>query len=63
MDTKFAPLILPAQLHDFTQNYSQRIKLYDVEGNVSSKNRMDWFTDFVDLEEVYHTYAKMRLFV
>ena len=34
MASRFPPLILPAQLHDLPQNYSQRIKLYDVEGNV-----------------------------
>jgi len=31
---RFAPLILPAQLHDFPQNYSQRIRLYDDEGSI-----------------------------
>jgi hypothetical protein len=59
---KFAPLILPAQLHDLPQNYSQRIKLYDVEGNVSAQRHLDWFNDFVDLKEVYYADAKMRLF-
>jgi hypothetical protein len=59
---RFAPLILPTQLHDLPQNYSQRIKLYDVEGNVSSQKHLDWFNDFVDLEEVDYADAKMRLF-
>jgi hypothetical protein len=59
---KFTPLILPAQLHDLTQNYSQRIRLYDVEGNVSAQRHLDWFNDFIDLEEMDYADAKMRLF-
>jgi hypothetical protein len=62
MATRFSPLALPTQLHDFPQNYNQRIKLYDVEGNASAQNHLDWFKDFVDLEEVDHEDAKMRLF-
>jgi hypothetical protein len=63
MESRFSPLILPAQLHDLPQNYSQRIKLYDAEGNVSTQKPMDWFNDFVDLEEVDYVDVKMRLFV
>jgi hypothetical protein len=37
MATIFSPLVLPAQLNDLPQNYNQRIKLFDVEGNVSSQ--------------------------
>jgi hypothetical protein len=44
------------------QNYSQRIILYDAEGNVSAEKHLDWFNDFVDLEEVDYADAKMRLF-
>jgi hypothetical protein len=62
MATRFTPLILPAQLHDLPQNYSQRIRLYDVEGNVSAQRHLDWFNDFVNLEEVDYADAKMRLF-
>jgi hypothetical protein len=62
MAARFTPLILPAQLHDLPQNYSQRIKLYDVEGNVSAQKHLDWFNDFIDLEEVDYADAKMRLF-
>jgi hypothetical protein len=62
MVARFAPLILLAQLHDLPQNYSQRIKLYNVEGNVSSKRHLYWFNDFVELEEVDYADTKMRLF-
>jgi hypothetical protein len=36
--------------------------LYDDEGNVSAQKHLDWFNDFVDLEEVDFEDAKMRLF-
>jgi hypothetical protein len=36
--------------------------LYDVEGNVSAQKHLDWFNDFVDLEEVDYEDEKMRLF-
>jgi hypothetical protein len=48
----FSPLILPAQLHDLPQDFNLRIKLYDVEGNIFSQKHLDWFNDFIDLEEV-----------
>jgi hypothetical protein len=36
--------------------------LYDAEGNVSAQKHLDWFNDFIDLEEVDFKDAKMRLF-
>jgi hypothetical protein len=62
MAARFSPLPLPAQLHDLPQNYNQRIKLYDVEGNASAQKHLDLFNDFFDLEEVDYEYAKTRLF-
>jgi hypothetical protein len=62
MATRFTPLILSTQLHDLPHNYSQRIRLYDVEGTVSVEKHLDWFNDFVDLEEVDYADAKMRIF-
>ena len=62
MDERFAPLALPTILHDLPQNYSQRITLFDGEGEFTSKQHVDRFDDFIDLEEVDYEYAKMRLF-
>ena len=62
MEARFTPLILLAQLHDLAQEYNLRIKLYDVEGSISSQKHLDWFNDFTDLEEVDFEYVKMRLF-
>jgi hypothetical protein len=63
MAARLSPLILPAQLHDLPQNYNQRIKLYDAEENVSAQKHLDWFNDFVNLEEVDYVDMKMRLFM
>jgi hypothetical protein len=62
MAARFSPLALPSQLHDLPHNYAQRIKSYDVEENASAQKHLDWFNDFVDLEEVDHEDVKVRLF-
>ena len=62
MATKFAPLCFPSLLHDLPQNYSQRISLFDGEGDITAKQHVAKFEDFVDLEEVDYVDVKMRLF-
>jgi hypothetical protein len=58
----FSPLILPAQLHDLPREYNLRINLYNVEGRISAQKNLDWFNDFMDLEEVDFEDVKMILF-
>ena len=58
----FSPLALPTILHVLPQNYSQRISLYDGEGNFTARQHMGRFEDFIDLEEVDYDDAKIRLF-
>ena len=62
MAAKFSPLSLPAKLHDLPQNYAQRITSYDAEENASARKHLDWFNDFVYIEEVDDEYVKVRLF-
>ena len=62
MDSRFAPLVLPAQLHDLPQAYSTRIKTHSFEGDITAQQHLDRFNDFYDLEEVDHEDAKLRLF-
>ena len=52
MAARFAPLSLPTLLHDLPQNYSQRISLFDGEGDITAKQHVAKFQNFVDLEEV-----------
>ena len=51
MAARFAPLCLPTFLHDLPQNYSQRISLFDGEGDITAKQHVAKFEDFIDLEE------------
>ena len=62
MVARFSPLHLPALLHDLPQNYSQRISLFDGEGDITTKQHVAKFEDFIDLEEVDYPDVKMRLF-
>lgn len=62
MAARFAPLVLPAQLHDLPQEYSQRIKTYGPKGDITAQQHLDRFSDFYDLEEVDYEDAKLRLF-
>ena len=62
MAATFAPLVLPAQLHDLPLGYSQRIKTYGAEGDVATQQHVIRFNDFFDLEEVDHEDGKIRLF-
>ena len=62
MAAKFTPLVLPTQLHDLPQGYSQRIRTYGAEGDITTQQHLDRFNDFCDLEEFDYEDAKMRLF-
>ena len=62
MAARFAPLALPVVLHDLPLKYSQINYLYDGEGKFTTRKHMDIFENSIDLEEVDHDDAKMRLF-
>lgn len=62
MAARFAPLVLPAQLHDLPQAYSQRIKTFGAEGDITTQQHLNRFNDLCDLEEVDYEDAKLRLF-
>ena len=62
MDYRYAPLVLPTQLHDLPRAYSQRIRTFGAEGDITARQHLDKFNDFCDLEEVDYEDAKMRLF-
>lgn len=62
MASRFVPLVLPAQLHDLPQAYSQRIKTFGAKGDITSQQHLDRFNEFCDVEEVDYEDAKMSLF-
>lgn len=62
MATRFVRLLLPVPQHDLPQNYSQRIRLYGANEDITTQQHLDCFNDFIDLEEVDYEYVKMRLF-
>ena len=62
MAARFAPLALPAVLHDLPQNYAQKFPFHDGDGNFTGRHHVDKFDDYVDLEEVDDDDVKMRLF-
>ena len=62
MVARFSPLVLPTQLHDLPLGYSQRIRTYGEERDVSAQQHIIRFNDFCDLKEVDHEDAKIRLF-
>lgn len=62
MENKFAPLVLPKNLHDLPQGYAQRLKQFGAEGDIIAQQHLDRFIDFCDLEEIDYEDVKMRLF-
>ena len=62
MANRFAPLQLPANLHDLPQGYAQRIKLFNGERGYSAEEHRGWFEDWANLEEIDHDDVKMRVF-
>ena len=62
MVDRYAPIVLPANLHPLPDKYAQRISQFGVDDDVTAQQHLDKFLDFVDLEEVDHEDAKMRLF-
>ena len=62
MSNIFSPLVLPANLHDLTQGYAQRLKQFGEEGDIKTQQHLDRFLGCIDLEEVDHEEVKMRLF-
>lgn len=62
MVVRYAPLVMPAKLHDLPLNYGKRLPQYDGVGEITTKQHVDKVIDFVDLEEVDYDDAKIRLF-
>jgi hypothetical protein len=62
MADRYAPLVLPANLHDLPQGYAQHLKQFGAEGDVTAQQHFDRFLDFCYLEEIDYEDVRMRLF-
>lgn len=59
MANRYAPLLLPTNLHDLPQGYAQHLKQFGVEGDVTTQQHFDRFLEFCDLEEIDYEDVRM----
>jgi len=59
---RYAPLDLPAVLHDLPSKYAARIPTWGGDEDITVEEHVDRFNDFVDREEVDDEDVKLRLF-
>lgn len=62
MVEKYAPLVLPAQLHAMPQDYQSKIFMFDVTSQYTAQQHVNKMTDYFELHEIDESGAKMRLF-
>ena len=62
MANRFSPICLPMALHKLPLRYASRLRKLYGERGYSAKEHLGWFSDWADLEEVYHDDVKVRLF-
>jgi hypothetical protein len=58
VDVKYAPLALPANLHDLLDNYMKSLPKFTMEGDLTITEHMTFFDQFFDIvgieyEDVY----------
>ena len=59
---RYAPLVLPVVLNALLSKYSAKIKIWGSDEEITAKEHVDQFNDFIDREEIDHEDVKMRLF-
>ena len=62
MENRFAPLCLPAALHDLPLGYSQRLKQFNGERGYSAEEHLGRFLDWIYQEEADYDDFKVTLF-
>jgi len=64
MAARFAPLVLPANLHDMPADYQSKIPMFDgTPQSITAQQHIDKMTTFFDLYELDEEDVTMRLFV
>jgi len=62
MANRYAPLVLPGQLHDLPQDYQSKIQLFDVTSLYSAQQHVNRMNDYFELHEIDDADVRMRLF-
>ena len=62
MVDKYAPLVLPAQLHAMPQDYQSKIFLFDATSQYTAQHHLNKMIDYFELHEIDESDVKMRLF-
>jgi hypothetical protein len=60
---RYAPLSLPANLHDLPDNYVKSLPKFTREGDLTTTKHMAFFDQFVDILGIQYEDVYMRLFV
>lgn len=59
---KYAPLVLPQNLHDMPQDYSKNIPLFDGLPQYTTQQHVTKKTDYCEVYEINESDVQMRLF-
>ena len=62
MANRYAPLALPTNLNAMPVDYGTKIKQFGGDDDYTSRQHIQWFKYFYDLNEIYYEDVKMRLF-
>ena len=62
MVARYAPLILPAQIHDMPQDYQSKIPQFDATTQYTAQQHVNKMIDYFELHEIDDSDVQMRLF-
>lgn len=62
MANRYAPLVLPDQLHAMHADYQSNIFLFDATGNYTYQQHVNKVSGFLKLHEIDEADVQMRLF-
>jgi len=62
MADRYAPLVLPTQLHGMPQDYKRKIFFFDATGHYTAQQHVNKMIDYFELHEIDEFDVQMRLF-
>jgi hypothetical protein len=60
---RYAPLVLPAPLHDLPENYMKSLPKFTGEGDLTAQEHINFFDQFADILGIEHEDVYSRLLV